>query len=391
METRHQSSWRGKTRLASSELKMDEAVVRTVGVLALVIAVAAISVAATRLFTAGAASTSVAVTVDGRSVSLADGTTLGQAIAIFGLRPRAGELLDVERKPLRPDGTPGRVVVDGLPEHGRALLRSGDRISVVDGANKTELLARQVARVPGGEPRNPQFTLSLAPGKELVVRGAISHELVSARFQPTGSARAERAVALTFDDGPSPEYTPRILATLHRLRVPATFFVIGYLAQEYPTLVRREMQLGMEVGNHSYNHPEVPPFDQLPPTLIADEITLSNTILTGLGARPQLFRPPGGSVSPTVVHTAATLGERIVLWSVDPTDWSPGTTANEIIKRVLSAVRPGSIVILHDGGGDRSATLTALPAIVRGIRKRNLRLVAITPGPTTTINLTINR
>jgi peptidoglycan/xylan/chitin deacetylase (PgdA/CDA1 family) len=80
------------------------------------------------------------------------------------------------------------------------------------------------------------------------------------------------------------------------------------------------------------------------------------------------------------VQIAAALGQRVVLWSVDPTDWQPGTTAKEITQRVLSAVRAGSIVELHDGGGDRSATLAALPAIVRGIRARGLRLVALAPG-----------
>jgi peptidoglycan/xylan/chitin deacetylase (PgdA/CDA1 family) len=184
-------------------------------------------------------------------------------------------------------------------------------------------------------------------------------------------------VALTFDDGPSPEYTPRILAALRRLGVHATFFVIGYLAQAYPALVREEQRLGMVVGNHSYNHPEVPPFGQLPPALMRDEIGLSAKILVGIGVTPQLFRPPGGSFSRLLIRTAASLGERVVLWSVDPTDWTPGISTGQIVRGVLSAVRPGSIVDLHDGGGDRSATLAALPAIVRGIRARGLRLVTL--------------
>ena len=358
-------------------------VLTKVQVLALVVAVAAISAAATGLFTQQTESSPLTVTVDGRAVRLAAGSTLSQAAATLGLRPRVGELLDVAGKPLRPDGDPGRLLVDGRPEGGHALLRSGDRITLVDGHDRKEPLARQVVPVPGGAPSDPQFTLSRAAGEEEVVRGAISHELVSSHFRPTAAAKAQRAVALTFDDGPSPEYTPRILATLRRLGIRATFFVIGYLAQEYPAIVRQEAKLGMEVGNHSYNHPEVPPFDELPPRLIQDEISLDANILTQLGARPRLFRPPGGSFSSTVVHSAAALDERVVLWSVDPTDWTPGISAKQIVRNVLSAVRPGSIVILHDGGGDRSATLAALPAIVRGIRARGLRLVTLAPGPIT--------
>jgi Polysaccharide deacetylase len=146
-------------------------------------------------------------------------------------------------------------------------------------------------------------------------------------------------------------------------RTPTRVVVIGYLAAAYPDLVWRELRLGMPVGNHSYNHPEVPPFDQLPARLLRDEIALGAQVLSRLGARPRLFRPPGGSSSPALVRAAAALGQRVVLWSVDPADWSPGSTAKEIARRVLSTVRPGSIVILHDGGGDRSATLAALPAI----------------------------
>jgi peptidoglycan-N-acetylglucosamine deacetylase len=355
-----------------------------VGVLALVVVIAAISATTTKLLTGHTESSPLTVTVEGRALlRLAAGTTLSQAAATLGLRPRAGELLDVDGKPLRPDGDPGKLLVDGRPESGQSPLRSGNRITLVDGRDQKEPLARQVVRVPGGAPSDPQFTLSRVPGEEEIVRGAISHELVSARFRPSGAAKAQRAVALTFDDGPSPEYTPRILATLRRLQVRATFFVIGYLAQEYPAIVRHEAKLRMEVGNHSYNHPEVPPFDELPPRLIQDEISFAANILTTIGIRPRLFRPPGGSFSSTVVHTAAALGERIVLWSVDPVDWKPGISARQIVRNVLFAVRPGSIVILHDGGGDRSATLAALPAIVRGIRARGLRLVTLAPAPIT--------
>jgi hypothetical protein len=126
----------------------------------------------------------------------------------------------------------------------------------------------------------------------VIVSGALSHELVSLRFRASGAARVARAVALTFDDGPSARYTPRILVALTRLRVRATFFLVGYLAEANPDLVRRELRLGMTVGNHSYNHPEVPPFDQLPPRLLADEIALGGQILSRLGAQPRLCRVP---------------------------------------------------------------------------------------------------
>ena len=322
----------------------------------------------------------VRVMVAGRGVEVAPGTTLATVALGSGLRPRAGDLLAVHGRVLRSGVFHGDLVVNGRPASGRRRLYGGDRVVAVDGRDRTEKLTRTVLSEPGGVPSDPEFFVDRIPGAREIVRGAVSHELVSSRFRPTGPARAEHAVALTFDDGPSPEYTPRILARLAKLHVHATFFVIGYLAKAYPDLVRREARMGMAVGNHTYNHPEVPPFDELPAPLLRDEIALGNQILSRLGIRTQLLRPPGGSSSPRVVRIAAMLGQRVVLWSVDPTDWEPGATAKAIARRVLSAVRPGSIVELHDAGGDRSATLAALPVIVRGIRARGFRLVTLASG-----------
>jgi peptidoglycan-N-acetylglucosamine deacetylase len=339
---------------------------------------AAIAVFVGRRLSGSGGRSSLTVTVAGRSVQLAEGTTLGRAAALHRLRPRPGNLLDVEGQVLRRGAVAGKLLLDGDPAPVDTRLRSGDRIGAVDGSDRREPLSRQIVHVAGGIPADPQFTLTRAPGSELVVRGALSHKLVSVRLDPSGGpARVERGVALTFDDGPSPQYTPRILAVLRRLRVHATFFVIGYLADEYPALIRKELAAGMTVGNHSYNHPQVPPFDQLPLRLLEDEITLGAQSLRRAGASPMLLRPPGGSFSPAVVRAAEQLGERIVLWSVDPRDWQHSATARQIARNVLAAVRPGSIIELHDGGGDRGATVAALPAIVKGIRHRGLRLVIL--------------
>jgi peptidoglycan/xylan/chitin deacetylase (PgdA/CDA1 family) len=333
----------------------------------------------------------VTVVVDGRSVNISPGTTLGAVASKLGLRPRAGSLLDVNGKVLRAGTFPGAFVVNGKPAATATLLRRGDRIATIAGSNRREPRLRLLVRLPAGVPSDPQFFVDRVPGEQVIVRGEDSHELVSSRFKETGVAKPERAVALTFDDGPSPENTPRLLATLKKLHVRATFFVIGYLARAYPAIVRREARMGMAVGNHSYNHPDVPPFEQLPLPLMRDEIALDDQVLARLGIQTRLFRPPGGGTSAQVVRVAAALGQRVVLWSVDPTDWRPGITAKAIARRVLAAVRPGSIVELHDGGGDRSATLAALPAIVSAIRTRHLRLVTLIPGTGPTVETTQTR
>jgi peptidoglycan-N-acetylglucosamine deacetylase len=184
-------------------------------------------------------------------------------------------------------------------------------------------------------------------------------------------------VALTFDDGPWPNSTAQILAILTQRQAPATFFVVGRQVQRYPELVRQELAAGMAVGNHSYSHPQ--PFHRLPAARIRGELTQGRRTLGPLRVRPVGFRPPGGAASTTVLATAQELGERTVLWSVDPADWQPGVTADQLVWRVLAGVRPGAIVLLHDGGGDRSATVAALPAIIDGLRRLGLTLTVV-PG-----------
>jgi len=321
----------------------------------------------------------VAVVVAGRSVQFPQGTRLRRAAALLRLRPRAGDLLDVGGRVLRRGPFGGKILVNGKHVVSTTRLRPGDRIRVVNGHDRREPLTREIVKVRGGITANPQFILARTPGTQIVVRGALSHRLVSVRFRPRGPELVERAVALTFDDGPSPRYTPRILAVLRRLNVPATFFAIGYLAQEYPDLIWKELLAGMTVENHSHSHPQ--PFAQLSRRLIDDQVALGARSLRRIGADAALFRPPGGSVSPAVVRAAHSQGERTILWSVDPGDWHHGATPGGITRKVLAAVRPGSIVLLHDGGGDRSATVAALPRIVEGIRRRGLQLVAL-PSPT---------
>jgi peptidoglycan-N-acetylglucosamine deacetylase len=320
----------------------------------------------------------IRVVVEGRQVRVRVGTTLAEAARRYHLRPRAGSLLDVEGQVLRRGVFPGVLLVNGRAASGGRRLRAGDHADGRDGADRVEPRRREVVPTSVERRPSPQFFVDLVPGRSIVISGAVSHKLVSARFVPDGPAVPDRAVALTFDDGPSP-YTARILAVLRRLHVPATFFVIGLQAERYPRLARQETEAGMVVGNHSYDHPNRTPFARLPRRRIRSEIVRGQAVLARLGVRSVLFRPPGGSISRYVLRTASEHGLRVVLWSVDARDWVRGTRPRQIVRRVLGNVRAGSIVELHDGGGDRSATLKALPAIVAGIRTQGLRLVALAP------------
>ena len=341
------------------------------------LALTAFAAASTMMLAGCGQKSMLSVTVAGHEQRLEKGATVADALALAHAQPHPGDLLDVGGHVLRAAVFPGWTLLNGRRSGTSEALHDGDRIELVDGRDRPEAVQRQIVPVPSGRPADPQFELARLPGVEVVVRGARSHELVSARFRPSGKARVERAVALTFDDGPSPVYTPRILAILRRRHVHATFFTIGFLVDHYPGIVAREHRAGMTVGNHTYNHPEVPPFAELPAELVDAEISLGARSLRRAGVEARLLRTPAGSFSPATVRLAEKYGERIVLWSVDPSDWREGTSAKQIVRRVLGAVRPGSIVILHDGGGDRSATVAALPAIIKGIRHRGLRLVAI--------------
>jgi peptidoglycan-N-acetylglucosamine deacetylase len=184
---------------------------------------------------------------------------------------------------------------------------------------------------------------------------------------------SQRVVALTFDDGPS-VYTPQILAVLRNFHARATFFAIGEHVLQYPNLVREVVGAGDEVGNHTYTHVDLRYVSN--ETMQAELIQTQKAIRTAAGITPVWFRPPYGGIDSRVTAVVASLGLRSIFWSVDPRDWSrPGTTA--IIQRVLTATVPGSVIIMHDGGGDRSETVAALPFILTTLRQEGYRLLTL--------------
>lgn len=199
----------------------------------------------------------------------------------------------------------------------------------------------------------------------------------------TSADTRSRVVALTFDDGPSP-FTPLILHVLHRYHVPATFFVVGVHVPEFPEYVRDEARAGDEIGNHTYNHLDLQ--DLSTPQVIAQLNSNQSTIRSASGVTPHWFRPPYGDVDARIIQIARSLGLHTITWSVDPADWSlPGRQA--IISNVLTYTHSGSVVIMHDGGGDRSETVAALPTIIEHLKREHFRfgtldqLFGVTPLP----------
>ncbi len=175
------------------------------------------------------------------------------------------------------------------------------------------------------------------------------------------SADTDRAVvALTFDDGPS-EYTDRYLDVLREKDVPATFFEIGQEMPGREATMRRILAEGDEIGDHTENHVEYPGYAQI--------ASAAERIKDYTGFQPCLFRPPGGAENQAVIDTAGSLGMKTITWDVDPRDWSlPGTS--EIYSNIVGNAKPGSIILMHDGGGPRDETLAALPGIIDTLRAR---------------------
>jgi peptidoglycan/xylan/chitin deacetylase (PgdA/CDA1 family) len=173
-----------------------------------------------------------------------------------------------------------------------------------------------------------------------------------------------KRIALTFDDGPS-SYTPQILSVLQHHHAKGTFFEIGV---QVSSESRAVLKAGEELANHSYHHENYPSRASMAAT--------NSSIRSVTGFEPCLFRPPGGAYNSRVVGDAKALGMTTVLWNVDPRDWStPGSGA--IYSSVVSAARPGAIVVMHDGGGNRSQTVAALPRIIRTLHGRGYHLVTV--------------
>jgi peptidoglycan-N-acetylglucosamine deacetylase len=193
---------------------------------------------------------------------------------------------------------------------------------------------------------------------------------------PPGS----KQVALTFDDGPDPEYTARVLEILARSNVPAAFFVVGHRAEEHPELLTAIHQGGHILGNHSFSHEWSINFRWR--KRLVDEIRRTNKVISRtIGVRPHFYRAPHGFKSPALGDALTETDMVAIGWQVRGFDAVNGDAAR-IAQRIVERVRDGGVILLHDGAclqgtADRSATLEALPVIIDGLRARGFTLVRL--------------
>jgi cellulose synthase/poly-beta-1,6-N-acetylglucosamine synthase-like glycosyltransferase/spore germination protein YaaH/peptidoglycan/xylan/chitin deacetylase (PgdA/CDA1 family) len=214
-----------------------------------------------------------------------------------------------------------------------------------------------------------------------------SYEAIPLSFNIEQFGAADKKIALSFDDGPDPQWTPKILDVLKQKKVPGVFFVIGNMANQRPDILKREYAEGHEIGNHTFTHPRFD--DTITHTEIRWQLNLTERLIEStLGAKSILFRPPYGiDHQPEYAEEVAQLpypqelGYIIVGQRIDPDDWSlrdgKPIPAKEIVASVLRQADKGNIVLLHDGGGDRSQTLAALPQIIDALRAQGYQLVSV--------------
>ncbi|MGN6275643.1 MAG: polysaccharide deacetylase family protein [Solirubrobacterales bacterium] len=322
-----------------------------------------------------------------------------QTVALAGLQPHpdprraASRYLCLE---MSPDASvpPRRFCLGGRKAHRRIGFELVDQAgkptqeawvkATVKRPQPQKLVVALVPREAGLAPQHYRWRTILssgcAPGggcaQSLPTTGAYAFRLRPVRAVgctggsaglDTNGPRDRKVVALTFDDGPS-EYTPEFLKVLREKEVHATFFEIGQEMSGREDVMRQILAEGDELGDHTMNHVEYPGYGQI--------AGAAARIEADTHFKPCLFRPPGGALNESVIATAGSLGMRTITWDVDPRDWSlPGTSA--IYSNIVSHAQPGSIILMHDGGGPRSETLAALPRVIDTLRARGYRFATV--------------
>ncbi len=348
------------------------------------------------LISAGATAAAVAmssepirVTLNDRPVVLRHSHTIAAALSAATVTVRDGRLLSARfHRVLDEHAAPVQVLVNGGPARLNTTLRNGDRVEGRPGPDFVEPLVHRVLGGNGWGPGLPDIERAvwrpgIPAGAGDVLVGERSHEIVS---EVPGAVPASpdtgKVVELTFDDGPDPRWTPQILAVLASEGVRATFSDVGLSVNRHPDLVRQELAMGETVCNHTLHHNEH--LDTAPLPVIEAEIDSgADAIRAATGQDPTCYRPPAGRWSPDVVAAAHARGERVLGYTVDPSDYLK-PPPQEILARILASVHPGSVVILHDGGGDRSHTVAMLRSLIDALKAQDYHFTTMgDESPTT--------
>jgi peptidoglycan/xylan/chitin deacetylase (PgdA/CDA1 family) len=345
-------------------------------------------VAGAMIAVAAASPGPITVTLDGRQKQVRAGSLLAD-LGNGAFKSMPGDLIAINGSVLETAaGEPPVFIRDGRSIQRDTRLFDGDVIRSRPGSDVMERAVSETVTVPYGTvvvgegPISGVATAGVT-GIRRVTRGETSHisvvdmtirekvDQVVVRSRPTSDTKT---IALTFDDGPWPGQTNAILDVLKANGVPATFFLVGGRATLYPDLVRREAAEGQLIGSHTLGHRGLA---GLTPAQVHVQIGHGGDRIARItGVQPVWFRPPYGAMTGIAWREVRDRGLRVVNWDVDSLDWrQPG--AKQIAANVLAAARPGSIVLMHDGGGDRSQTVAALPEIITGLKAQGYVFVTV--------------
>lgn len=376
--TKAQSRARARYRLA------------TVGVMLVLISViAGAAIAFARL-------APVSVTIDGARARVPAGTTLGQAQVLGVVHVPYGAMRDVEGSILPTVAGPaGIVTVNGRPAAASTQLRWGDELSYVRGADATEtVLEREIPvrykTVKRGSGSHKHVARKGKKGVKLERFGEFSGKVASSEVLVKPVSRiveysdkesdepAEKVVALTFDDGPWDDQTLEILDILDRYEIKAAFFMVGTRVAVDPSTAAEIARRGHTLGNHSYSHPDL---TTKADSEVRSQIRRTNAAISkAAGRAPRWFRAPGGALDADVRAVVADEGLRIAHWTLGTGDWK-NLGSDRIVRVVNKQIRPGAVILMHDGGGTRKQTIEALPRVIENLQAQGYRFVPLDALP----------
>lgn len=331
----------------------------------------ALAVLAFLLTPTGQVSSRSLVQVNGVIYSVPPAATVGNLAAVSALLARPGSTLNLTGDVIALGaGAPASREIDDSPYVGDPPLGDGSAMLVRHGEHLLETIKRTTKAVPFEttfEGSGPVVSLvqAGADGQREIYKGSSSGKeaavfLITAPQDAVVERNAtakpgQKLAALTFDDGPG-TYTQGVLDALAAKQVPATFFVLGSSASGNQALIEKIKAAGHEVENHSWNHPIL---TELSAEQVRSQISRTNAVIGG----SRFLRPPYGEYNAAVTAVAHSMGLRLVLWTVDTLDWKY-PDVDSIMSYVKAQTKPGAIILMHDGGKNRSQTVAAIPVIV---------------------------
>ena len=358
-----------------------------------IVAVAVVAIVAVLLWS----NRKVSITLNGETASVRVGSTCEQVISSQELSPQPGNLVSVSGNKLE-DGTGWAfdASLDGNKMSGDDIynyrVKEGDTLDITDGSDRTEdydvqVMDEQPQLEMGGDawgnityisqwPKVGQYEMRTGKQSGETVRGDTLTETQNAvvSVHQITPDDGKKLVALTFDDGPAEKYTDAYLDILDKYGIHATFFCLGQQVEAYPDLAKKICDRGSEVMSHTYQHQELTTLDA---SSLQNEFSSAfSTIESTTGVRTTGFRPPYGAFSEEAWLNSGGLASVSVLWNQDSLDWKrPGSDA--IVENCLKNVTSGSIILMHDGGGNRDQDVEALPKIIESLQSQGYEFVTV--------------